>query len=139
MKEIESLMDTRPEDVPSESRFLLEFDYDKLQQSHLENQQYWVLAIKAARRAGRRVASRGARARRLDETRQHRISRRERLGILDVERQIREDGLHREGGASILDEWLQEPLRTNSSSKRQVHPSSLQARMKTNKRMRKPD
>ncbi len=26
MKEIESLMNTRPEDVPSESRFLLEFD-----------------------------------------------------------------------------------------------------------------
>ena len=41
-------MDTIPDEVPPESKFLLEFNYDKLQQSRLEDQQYWVLAIKAA-------------------------------------------------------------------------------------------
>ena len=135
--EIERLMDTRPDEIPTESKFLLEFDYDRLQSSNVELQQYWVLAMKSARRAGRRVASRGARARRLDETRRHRISRRARLGVLDVEMQIRQDGLQH--GATLLDEWRLAPLHENSPSEQQVHPSSIQARLKSNKRMRKPD
>jgi len=135
--EIERLMDTSPDEIPTESKFLLEFDYDRLQSSNVEQQQYWVLAMKSARRAGRRVASRGARARRLDETRRHRISRRARLGVLDVEMQIRQDGLQH--GATLLDEWRLAPLHENSPSEQQVHPSSIQARLKSNKRMRKPD
>jgi hypothetical protein len=69
LKEIERLLDTSPEDIPAGSQYLLEFDYSTLYNTSLEQQLYWVLAIKAACRAGRRVAeaskSRGCTQRRL--------------------------------------------------------------------------
>ena len=57
-----------PTEVPAESRFLLEFDFDSLYLSSFEKQSSWVRAMKAAQRAGRRTAlvqsRRGASARR---------------------------------------------------------------------------
>ena len=68
LKEVGRLIETDPSGVPSESRFRLEFDFDSLYRTSFEKQTYWVRAIKAARRAGRRTARmqsrRGAGARR---------------------------------------------------------------------------
>ena len=69
LKELDSLIETDPEELPAERRFLLEFDFDSLYRSSFENQTYWVRAIKAARRAGQLAAARrgrmGASARRV--------------------------------------------------------------------------
>ena len=45
-----------PSELPSESRHLLEIDFGALGKDTLERQSYWLLAIKAAHRAGRRTA-----------------------------------------------------------------------------------
>ena len=55
LKEVGQLIETDPADVPMESRFLLEFDFDSLYRTSFEKQTYWVRAIKAACRAGRRT------------------------------------------------------------------------------------
>jgi hypothetical protein len=69
--DITRLAETDPAEVPANSRYLLEINFTTLAASTLQNQSYWLLVIKAARRAGRRAAQRrrvtgeGARARRL--------------------------------------------------------------------------
>ncbi len=60
LKELDSLIETDPEELPAERRFLLEFDFDSLYRSSFENQTYWVGAIKAARRAGHSLRPGGA-------------------------------------------------------------------------------
>ena len=64
MVKIETLLDTRPDEVPMESKFLLEFDHGKLEQFNLHDQTYWVVAMEAAIKAGTRTATTGARRRR---------------------------------------------------------------------------
>ena len=92
LKKIEELADRNPDEVPAESRFLLEFDMDQLvSKGSFEKKSYRVVAMEAARRAGSRKAQRGARQRRRDETRRFRLSRRVRLGIPEVERQIQRE------------------------------------------------
>ena len=61
LKEVGRLVDIDPMGVPPESRFLLEFDFDTLYRTSFEKQTYWVRAMKAARRAGRRTAQRQSR------------------------------------------------------------------------------
>ncbi len=53
--ELDKLIDTPLGDIPEESRYLLELDYSKLYNASFEGQTYWVLAMKAVRRAGRRA------------------------------------------------------------------------------------
>jgi hypothetical protein len=68
LKEVDRLMDTNPDDIPQGSQYLLELDFTSLYNSSFERQSYWVLAMKAARQAGRRTdhiaKSRGASHRR---------------------------------------------------------------------------
>jgi hypothetical protein len=45
------------DDIPEESRYLLELDYSELYNASFEQQTYWVLAMKAAHRAGRRASA----------------------------------------------------------------------------------
>ena len=94
--DITRLAETDPAEVPADSRYLLEIDFTTLAASTLHNQSYWLLAIKAARRAGQRTAQRrrvigdGARARRLA----HRVGRRGpplSLRTLEVEHDIERD------------------------------------------------
>jgi len=40
---LESLAGIAPEDVPAESRFLLEINFSDLTKSHMESQKYWIL------------------------------------------------------------------------------------------------
>jgi len=46
--ELESLAGLAPEDVPTNSRFLLEINFSDLNTSNLDSQKYWILAINAA-------------------------------------------------------------------------------------------
>jgi hypothetical protein len=55
-QEVDSLLDTPPEEVPEGSRYLLELDYLTLYNATFEWQSYWVLAMKAARGARRQIA-----------------------------------------------------------------------------------
>jgi hypothetical protein len=57
LRELDKLIDTPSDDIPEESRYLLELDYSKLYNASFERQSYWVLAMKAARRAGRRASA----------------------------------------------------------------------------------
>jgi hypothetical protein len=45
---IKELVDTAPEEVPEESKFLLEINFGNLTKSHSDNQHYWVIALQAA-------------------------------------------------------------------------------------------
>ncbi len=53
LRELNKLIDTPSDDIPEKSRYLLKLDYSKLYDASFEQQSYWVLAMKAARRAGR--------------------------------------------------------------------------------------
>jgi hypothetical protein len=123
LREIDRLIDLEPTEIPAESRFLLEFDFDSLYRSSFEKQSYWVRAMKAARRAGRRTAlvqsRRGASARRRE------ARRRPSRPVIDtstVEEQL------------MRQLTLQRPL-----SRRRVNDSSLETENPCNKRLKKPD
>ncbi len=57
LKEVDWLLDTALEDIPAGSQYLLELDYSALYNASLERQLYWVLAMKATCRAGKREAT----------------------------------------------------------------------------------
>jgi hypothetical protein len=56
------LVETPPEKIPEESKFLLEINFGKLTLSHIKNQQYWIIALQAAITAGQRSAAAGGQA-----------------------------------------------------------------------------
>ena len=78
LRELDRLIDTPPEEVPEGSRYLLELDYSDLYNATFERQSYWVLAMKAARRAGRRekVRQQGPRKTRRPHSLKDRTNRR---------------------------------------------------------------
>ena len=82
LKEVGQLIETDPADVPIESQFLLEFDFDSLYRTSFEKQTYWVRAIKAARHAGRRTAV--MQSRRGAGVRRRAARRRQTLPCLDT-------------------------------------------------------
>ncbi len=55
LRELDRLIDTPPDEIPEGSRYLLELDYSELYTSSFESQSYWILAMKAACRAGRQA------------------------------------------------------------------------------------
>ena len=88
---LRQLSDTRPRDIPKESSFLLERDNHDLSRESLFKKEYWVEAMEAAIKAGRRKAKMGRRAKRASGNLRKVINRNERLGVFAVEREIRED------------------------------------------------
>ena len=60
-KDIERYLGTDSGNIPRESRHLVEVDPAELFNATVERQSYWLLAMKAARKAGRRMASNGHR------------------------------------------------------------------------------
>jgi hypothetical protein len=54
--EIDRLMSIDPSDVPEESKFLLEIDFWAIPVASTERQSYWVHAVRAAVKSGRRAA-----------------------------------------------------------------------------------
>jgi hypothetical protein len=126
LQEIDRLVDCDPDDIPRESRFLLEMDFQTLYHSSFEKQSYWVRAMKAARRAGRRAVAVANMAARQGASARRRAARRrtERLTINtgEVEAQLRED--------------LNLPPLV---SRRRPHPAHLETLNPINKRLRHPD
>ena len=57
-QEIEFLQSLSPDEVPEESRFLLDFNPDDLAEGDISNQEHWILAMQAARVAGMRIRGR---------------------------------------------------------------------------------
>jgi hypothetical protein len=55
LRKIDQFMRVDPEEVPEESRFLLEIDFQQIRHEQTEKQSYWVHAIRAAVKAGRRA------------------------------------------------------------------------------------
>ncbi len=85
---IKELANTAPEEVPKESKFLLEINFGDPTKSHIENQQYWVIAIQAAITAGQRKAAAGGRAKGIRHKVNLKTPSRTKLGIIAVEAQI---------------------------------------------------
>ena len=132
LTEIAILSESRPEDIPPESRFLLEVETATLDKQTLARQEYWVAAMKAALKAGRRCRSgqpsmRPTNRRSLDSaedtTRHRRNLHLFRRRIAALERSLRED-LDLECGT-----WR------NKRQLSDVHDVSN----RSNKRFRKPD
>ena len=80
MAEIYDLLDTNPDEIPEGSKFLLEFDFGNPGQSTLDDKTYWVVAMKAAIKAGQRQAAIGARRKRTLKKIQKKQSLRARFG-----------------------------------------------------------
>ena len=137
---INEFSEVAPEDIPEDSRFLLEINFTDLTKSHLETQTYWTLAMDAAIIAKALESARGARAKRVRRRLNTKIAGRTKLGITAVEQQIRKDGMHRRSSPSgevQVDDSLQVTL--ERFVKRRPHPASITGTMKSNKRLRKPD
>ena len=139
--EIHRLAELQPEDVPTESKFLLEIDSGKLIKEHVETQAYWVIAVKAARKAKAAQSARSASdKRRAKRKTLGKTSSRLNLGITEVEREIIRDRLNNQacgGSATIFEEHNQSFL--DKFVEKRPHSSSITRLMKSNKRLRKPD
>ena len=85
MVKIETLLKTRSDKVPTESKSLLEFDHRTLAQSNMHDQIYWVVVTEATIKAGMRTATKGARHKRAYRKHRMNMSRRARLGITEAE------------------------------------------------------
>jgi hypothetical protein len=108
--------------LPPECQYLLELDHSAMYKASYEEQAYWVLALKAARRAGRRAAtSQRARGR----------SQRTRLAA-NREKRIRYD-------FRTLDDQMGYELRRQKPGRKRPHLTSISASMGSNKRLQKPD
>ena len=137
---ITELSEVAPEEVPEDSRFLLEINFTELKNAHLETQTYWTLAMDAAIKAKALESARGARAKRTRRRLNTKIASRTKLGITAVEQQIRKDGMHR--ASSRLDAvWTQDTTQGTLDNllKKRPHPASIMGNLKSNKRLRKPD
>jgi hypothetical protein len=120
--EIHELLETSPSEVPPESQYLLELDHSAMYKALYEEQAYWVLALKAARRAGRRaITTKRARGR----------SQRSRLAATR-ETRIRYD-------FSGLEAQMGYELRRQKPVRKRPHLTLVLVSVGSNKRLRKPD
>ena len=137
---IKELAEMPPEDIPEESKFLLEINFGDLTKSHIEHQQYWIIAIQAAITAGRRSAAAGRRAKRIRHRVNLKLSSRSKLGITAVERQIRQDCMHLTAHeVTPFPDNTTEPPITSFFMRKRPHPAASFAQLRSNKRLCKPD
>ena len=140
LQKIETLAHTMPEDVPQDSKFLLEFDFNKLVRGSTDTQEYWVVAIEAAKVAGSRIRHQGRRERRREARRVGKMSRGKRLRLGELDRMVRSDfayagGLRQEQRVGHL---VGQQSITMFTGKR-PHPAHLFAQYRSNKRLCNPD
>ncbi len=134
---IDELAETPLEEVPADSRFLLEINFGNLNRSHIENQQYWIVAIQAAISAGQKSRAEGRRVRRVRSNVNRKLPSRTKLGITKVERQIQRDGMH----LAIADDNpfpVHTPTISTFLTKR-PHPADTFTQSSSNKRLCKLD
>jgi hypothetical protein len=139
MQEIETLSNLAPEEVAEESCFLLKINFTDLSRFHIEAQKYWILAVNAARTARDLELARGARTKRAKQKVNAKLLSRKKLGIVNIEQQIRRDGMHWCITQTGTDpEHNTQPLIDRFVMK-QPHPASIVAALRSNKRLHKPD
>ena len=141
MAEIYDLLDTNPDKIPEGSKFLLEFDLGKLGQSTLDDKTYWVVAMKAAIKAGQRQAATGARRKRTLKKIQKKKSLRARFGIPEAEKENRSD---KRPYAFANEEqptgsFRSETALTSLSRRQESSPASKAANLRSNKRHKPGD
>jgi len=120
--EINELLETPLSEIPPQSQYLLELDHSSMYNARYEDQAYWVLALKAARRAGRRAAvlrrSRGrSQCNRLATTGKKKI-------FYDFSELVGQMGYE---------------LRQQAPTRKPPHATSVLFSIGSNKRLRKPD
>jgi hypothetical protein len=123
LAQIEQLADCDPDKIPEGSKFLLEMDFDSLYDASYEKQSYWVRAMQAARKAGRRTA--GLLTNRGASHRRRAAQRRALKPVIDnseLEKQL------------SIELGLIPP-----TTRRRPHPAGEEAQLKSNKRYKKPD
>lgn len=126
LRELDRLIDTPPDEIPEGSRYLLELDYSELYTSSFESQSYWVLAMKAARRAGRRAHRQNRPSRRKRRPIPGNLSSRTKRHVPRFDFTQANTQMERELG---LIPW----------HNKRAHPSTTDAFNPSNKRLRKPD
>ena len=139
--ELELVAGLAPEDVPTNSRFLLEINFSDLNKSNLESQKYWILAIHAALIAQRCQLTQGARAKRIIDKVNSKLPSRNKLGVVAVEQQIRLDNrnfLTRQEEHTRFQNSNQSSI-NGFFTKKRLHPAAMVSLLKSNKRLRKPD
>jgi len=123
LEEVERLSRVDPLEVAPESRFLLEMDFGSLYRSPVERQVYWVQAMSAAWKAGKRAAK--VRARQGAGARRRAAKKRKPKAVFNTRR---------------LDEQMQRELALRRPGKtRQVNVAAIEAQNPANKRLKKPD
>jgi hypothetical protein len=122
LHEVHRMLDTPPSEVPPESQYLLELDHSSMYTASYEDQAYWVLAVKAAHRAGRHAKGRRHRwNRHLHKCRTTPTRNKPRYDFSDLFRQMGYE------------------LRTHLPTRKRAHPSIAPAGNACNKWWRKPD
>jgi hypothetical protein len=134
---IKELADTPPEEVPEESKFLLEISFGDLTKSHIKNQQYWIIALEAAITAGQQTAAAGSRAKRIRHKVNLKLPSRTKLGITAIEMQIRQDRMNTSAGHDTFPPPIESSI--DKFLKKQPHPAAIFAQAGSNKRLCKPD
>jgi hypothetical protein len=126
--ELEHLHSLDPADVPKESQFLLDFDIDDLAEGDIFRQEQWILAMRAARRAGMRARGRSRRW----STRPRRLRRRHNPPL---------HAFRPVDTASDIMHDVFEDLLPNSTNKRpsEPHLSLLEPSNKRRRRKKKSD
>ena len=125
-EEIHRLAELQPEDVPTESMFLLEVDSGKLTKEHVvETQAYWVVAVRAARKAKAAQSARAASEKQRSKRRgSGKMSSRANLGVTEVEREIIRDRINNQacgGSTTIFGKYNQTFL--DALVEKRPHPS----------------
>ncbi len=134
LNEIELILLTPEDELPDDSRYLLDIDINTLRKRSVEEQENYVYVAKAAIRAGQRThAGRASRRR----SKNRRVSTRQKLGIDEVETQLRQTRTP----FSQSERERCSLLGASTFSRSRPHPSSTIANQGqgSNKRLRKPD
>ncbi len=134
---IEELAEIPPKETPKESKFLLEINFGKLTKSHIENQQYWIIALQAAITAGQHFAAAGGQAKCIRHKVNLKLPSRTRLGITAVEMQIQQDQMH----TPARNDTHSPPTESfiNKFLNKRPHPAAILAQYRSNKQLCKPD
>ena len=134
---IKQLAEMSWEDIPEECRFLFEINFGNLTRSHIENQQYWIIALQVAITAGWRFAAASSCARRIHHRVNCKLPSRTKLGITAVEMQIQQDCMHLAANDNTPFSH-NEPSITKFLTKR-PHPAAIFAQFRLSKHLCKPD
>ena len=123
LEEMDRLVDKDPANIPQESRFLLEMDFSSLLCSSFEHQSYWVMAMKAVRRAGRDS-----------------IVCQSRCGASAWCLELRRRACHPTVNTdTVVHQIYKDTVQVSHTTQRRPHPVSIETAILSNKHLKKPE